>query len=173
MNPACHFTAKKTAFLGLLTALALIMGYVEYLIPFRFPVPGVKLGLPNIVILVVLYLYGFREAFTISFIRIILSGVLFGNVFGIFYSLTGLLISLPVMNILKKSRFFTVTGVSAAGGALFNTGQILAACIASLTPEILRYLPVLLIAGEAAGVIIGIIDTILLNRLRHPVRPEI
>ncbi len=166
MNPVNSFSIKKTAFLGLCTTLALIMGYVEYLIPFRFPVPGVKLGLPNIVILFLLYTYGINEALIVAFIRIVLQGFLFGNIFGIFYSLTGMLFSLPVMNLMKKSRMFSMTGVSAAGGALFNAGQILAASIAALSPALIRYLPILLIAGELSGVIIGIIDTIVFNRIR-------
>ena len=157
-------TTKKTAYLGMLTSLAVIMGYVEYLIPVRFPVPGVKLGLANIVTVFVLYRFGFRPALAVSLVRILISGLLFGSVSGILYSLTGMLFSLPVMAQMKNRSCFSVIGVSAAGAALFNTGQI-AAAMAAAGPVIVRYLPVLLIAGDITGIIIGAIDLILIRRL--------
>ncbi len=155
--------AGKTAYLGLMTTLAVIMGYVEFLIPFVFPVPGVKLGLANVVIVFVLYRYGLRWALTVSVVRILIIGLLIGNVFGIFYSLLGTILSLPLMALLKNKSAFSVIGVSAAGAALFNTGQIAAAMIVA-GPVMIRYLPVLLIAGDVTGIIIGSIDSLVMKR---------
>ncbi|MBQ4241737.1 MAG: Gx transporter family protein, partial [Lachnospiraceae bacterium] len=112
----------------------------------------------------VLYRYGFRPALAVSLVRILVSGLLFGSMFGILYSLSGMLFSLPVMAFLKNRAVFSVVGVSAAGAALFNTGQI-AAAMAAAGPVIVRYLPVLLIAGDITGIIIGAIDLILIRRL--------
>ncbi len=155
---------KKIAHLGMLTSLAVIMGYVEYLIPFRFPVPGVKLGLTNVVILLVLYWYGFGAAAAVSLTRILLSGLLFGNLFGILYSISGMLFSLPVMAWIKRNKSFSIVGVSALGGALYNTGQIVAAVLVT-GPAVIRYLPVLIIAGDITGIMIAVIDMAVLTRL--------
>ena len=157
--------AAKTAYLGLLTALAVIMGYVEYLIPFRFPVPGVRLGLANVVIVPVLYWFGLPAAFAVSLIRILISGMLFGNAFGMLYSLMGTLLSLPAMEALRKRGRFSVIGVSSAGGAMHNVGQIIAAAAVTESTAVLRYLPVLLIAGDITGCLIGMISLMLIIRI--------
>ncbi|MCR5748323.1 MAG: Gx transporter family protein [Lachnospiraceae bacterium] len=162
-----HKTAEKTAYLGLMTTLAVIMGYVESLIPSFFPVPGIKLGLANIVIVFILYRYGSGYALSVSIVRIILTGLLFGNIFGIFFSFSGTLLSIPVMYFLKRSGRFSVIGVCVAGAAFFNVGQIIAAMLVA-GPAIFRYLPVLLIAGEAAGIIIGIIVYMVIKRTSRP-----
>ncbi|MBQ9606536.1 MAG: Gx transporter family protein [Lachnospiraceae bacterium] len=158
-------SAGKIAYLGLLTSLAVIMGYVEYLIPFRFPVPGVKLGLANVVIVPVLYWFGLPAALIVSVIRILISGILFGNAFGVLYSLFGTLLSLLTMELLRKTESFSVIGVSAAGGAMHNLGQIIAAMVITGTPAVIRYLPVLLVAGDITGCLIGFISAMLLKRV--------
>ena len=148
-----------------MSALAAIMGYVEYLIPVSFPVPGVRLGLANVMILPVLYLFGLPEAFTVSLVRVCLTGLLFGNLFGIFYSLTGTVFSLFTMTALMRTKRFSVIGVSAAGGAMHNLGQLTAAAVVTESTAIFRYLPVLLIAGDATGCIIGLTCLSLLKRI--------
>ena len=160
-----NIRAEKIAYLGLTASLAVIMGYVEYLIPFRFPVPGIKLGLANVVIVPVLYWFGLPAALLVSLIRIFISGLLFGNAFAMLYSLLGTLLSLFAMEVLKSSGLFSVTGVSAAGGAMHNLGQLLAAVIVTKSPAVLAYLPVLLIAGDLTGCLIGMISRIILIRI--------
>ena len=118
---------KKSVYFGVFTALALIVSYVEALIPFSFGVPGIKLGLANIVVVAALYMWGGTTALLLSVVRILLSGFLFGNMFAILYSLAGALLSLSVMALLKKSGRFSVTGVSIAGGVFHNIGQMMAA----------------------------------------------
>ena len=100
------FNVKRLAFLAILLALALILGYVEVLIPFSFGIPGIKLGLPNALVLLALYLLGGRDAFCLSITRIALSALLFGSVFSFLYSLAGGMFSLLVMLLLKKTGRF-------------------------------------------------------------------
>lgn len=115
---------KRTAYLGLFLALALVCSYAESLIPFHFGIPGVKLGLTNIVIILALYYMGAKDALTISFLRILLAGFLFGNMFSILYSLAGGAASFAAMALLKKTKKFRVITVSAAGGMMHNFGQV-------------------------------------------------
>ena len=114
---------KKVANYGVLVTLALVASYVETLIPISLGVPGAKIGLANLITIVALFLMGWKDAFAISIIRIVLAGFLFGNLFAIFYSLAGALLSLLIMMLLKKLEFGTVA-VSCAGGVAHNIGQI-------------------------------------------------
>lgn len=148
---------SKTAFYGMILGLALILAYVESLIPMPIPVPGVKLGLANSVILFVLYRDGTGKAMEISLFRIILTGLLFGNMAGILYSLAGAACSLTVMSLLKKTGRFEITGVSVAGGVAHNAGQLLMAAFIVETAAIYYYMPVLILAGTMTGVLIGFI----------------
>ena len=141
--------------LGMFTALAALMGYVESLIPVSVAVPGVKLGLCNIVIVYILYRMGWREALAVSVVRVFLIAFLFGNMVSLIYSMTGTMAALAGMTVLKKTGAFSVYGVSAAGGALHGTGQILAAFILLQDAVILRYLSVLLISGTLTGLLIA------------------
>lgn len=152
---------EKIAYLGLLTALAILLGYVESLIPVDFGIPGVKLGLCNVVIVFVLQLFGWREALLVTVLRVLAIGFLFGNMFSILYSLAGTLLSILVMTVLLRTGFFDLTGVSAAGGTAHNIGQLLAAVILTNGLPILWYLPVLMAAGTATGSLIGVLDTAL------------
>lgn len=157
--------ATKTAYYGVLIALALIFSYVEALIPIPIPigVPGIKLGLANIVILIGLYVMGTKDAFIVSCLRIVLVGFTFGNMFSILYSLAGAILSWIVMVLCKKLKGLSIVGVSIAGGIAHNIGQIVVAAITMKTPGILSYLPVLLIAGTITGFVIGMLGDIILK----------
>lgn len=155
----------KVAYFGVFTALALIFSYIETLIPFQFGIPGVKLGLANLIIVLALYKMGVREAFLLSVVRVLLSGFLFGNYFSILYSLAGGLLSLAVMTLVKKDSGFSVMGVSIAGGVFHNVGQLITAMLVVETFSVIYYIPVLLIAGMLTGLLIGIVVNEMLKRL--------
>lgn len=163
--------AKKTAFYGLFLALALVAGYIERLIPINLGVPGVKLGLANIVTMVLLYTTGLAGAVLITAARILLSGLLFGSGFAMVYSAAGAALSMLVMVLLKKTGIFGSVGVSVAGGVFHNVGQIIVAILVLETKSLIYYLPVLILSGLAAGVAIGILSGILTKRL-YPVIQE-
>lgn len=158
---------KKVAMLGLTIALAMIMSYIEALVPLSFAVPGIKMGLANIVIIFVLYKIGTKEAVLVSLIRVILVSLLFSNVMAMWYSLAGAALSLGIMWILKKTDKFSVVGVSIAGGIMHNVGQIIMAVIVLGTEQIALYLPVLVITGTATGVVIGIVSGLVINRFKN------
>ena len=155
---------NKVAVFGVFTALALILSYVELLIPINFGIPGMKLGLANLLVVILLYKGCPRDALLLSVIRILLSGLIFGNMFSIFYSLGGGLLSLAVMVFLKKTGQFTVAGISIGGGASHNVGQLLVAMFVVQTYQVGYYLPVLLIAGVITGAVIGILSAEVLKR---------
>lgn len=155
------------AYFGVFSALALIFSYVETLIPIHFGVPGMKLGLANLVIVVALYKMKIRDAFFLSVVRVLLSGFLFGNYFSIIYSLAGALLSLSVMTVLKRTDSFSVMGVSIAGGVSHNIGQLLVAMLVVETLSIMYYVSVLLVAGLVTGLLIGIGADEMLKRLKN------
>lgn len=148
---------RKIAYRGVFLALALILSYVESLIPFYFGIPGVKLGLTNLIVVVMLYCTGTKEAFGVSVARILLAGFLFGNLFSILYSLAGGVLSFIVMCLLKKTGRFHVISVSVTGGISHNIGQLIAAAFVVETYDIFYYMPFLLIAGVATGFVIGML----------------
>lgn len=156
---------NRTAYFGVFTALALIFSYIETLIPFSFGIPGVKLGLANLIIVTALYKIDIREVYLLSITRVILSGFIFGNYFSILYSLAGGLLSLTVMALLKKRNAFSVIGVSVAGGVFHNIGQLAVAAVVVETFSVSYYLPPLLIAGMATGLVIGVLAGQMLERL--------
>ena len=158
---------KKVAMLGLTIALAMIMSYIEALVPLSFAVPGIKMGLANIVIIFVLYKIGTKEAILVSLIRVILVSLLFSNVMAMAYSIAGAVLSLSVMWVLKKTDKFSFVGVSIAGGIMHNVGQIIMAVILLGTEQIALYLPVLIITGTATGVVIGIVSGLVINRFKN------
>ena len=153
--------------LGLAIALAMIMSYIEALVPLSFAVPGIKMGLANIVIIFVLYKIGTKEAILVSLIRVILVSLLFSNVMAMAYSIAGAVLSLAIMWFLKKTDKFSVIGVSIAGGIMHNVGQIIMAVILLGTEQIALYLPVLIITGTATGVVIGIVSGLVINRFKN------
>ena len=157
--------AKKTAFLAMLTALAILMGYVESLIPLNFGIPGIKIGLGNIVILIILLQFSWKEAMIVSAARIVVIGFLFGNLFSILYSLAGAVLSILVMSVLMKSGRFGLLGVSAAGGCMHNIGQLLVARVVLPGLPLLWYAPVLMLAGLATGTVIAFAVNEIVKRL--------
>lgn len=156
---------SRVAYFGVFTALALIFSYVETLIPFNFGIPGVKLGLANLIIVIALYKMKLSDVYLLSIVRVLLSGFIFGNYFSIIYSLAGGLLSLSVMAILKKSGKFSVFGISMSGGVMHNIGQLIVAMIVVETFSVVYYVPVLLVAGLITGLIIGITAGEMLKRL--------
>lgn len=156
---------KRLAVCAALTSLALIFSYVEVLIPFNFGIPGVKLGLANIVVLIALCTYGEKYAFIVDIARIALSALLFGNAFSVLYALTGGLVSLGAMILCRRAKVFSVVGVSMAGGVFHNFGQLLVAALVMQTGQIMYYFPVLVIAGFITGVFTGIVAAFVLRAL--------
>ncbi len=156
---------KKMAVAALLAALALIFSYIEVLIPFNPEIPGIKLGIANLVIIVALYYLGTRYALLINLIRILIGGLLFSGLFGALYSLSGALVSMFVMVLLKKTDLFSVTGVSMAGGVAHNLGQILVAAFLVSNIKIFVYFPVLIISGVISGAVIGVLAYLILKKL--------
>ena len=120
---------RKTAYLGLFAAVAIIFGYVESLVPVFTGIPGIKLGLANLAVLFILDRYSFKEAALVSVVRILVIGFMFGNLFSILYSLAGAALSLTVMDLLKKHSGFSLIGISVAGGVTHNIGQLIVAMI--------------------------------------------
>lgn len=151
---------------GVYTALALILSYVESLIPMVFAVPGMKLGLTNLVILIMLYRERSGGAFLVSMVRILLSGILFGNPFSILYSLGGGLLSFGVMLLLKRTKRFQMITVSMAGGLSHNLGQILVASLVLGNTGLYFYFPILGIGGMVTGFLIGLVAFEILRRLK-------
>ncbi len=156
---------KSVALLGICSALAMVLSYLESLIPLSFAVPGIKLGLANIAIVFVLYKLGAKEAVIVSLVRILWVAILFGNALTLAYSAAGAVLSLTAMILLKRTERFSTVGVSVIGGILHNTGQILVAMLVMETAQIVYYLPVLCISGIAAGVAVGLVSAILVKRV--------
>lgn len=156
---------KKVAFLGLSIALAMILSFVESQIPALVAIPGIKVGLPNLVMVFLLYKVGWKETVIVSIIRVVLVSMLFGNVQTMAFSIAGAALSLTGMIILKKFNLFSCIAISVVGGVLHNVGQIIMACLITQTAGIATYLPVLLISGTIAGVVIGLIGGMLVKRL--------
>lgn len=163
-------TGRKVAVYGVLVATALILSYLESLIPAFFAVPGMKLGLTNLVVLVALYLINWQSAAVINVVRVILVGILFGNIYSLAYSLAGALLSGIGMILLKKSGLFKMVTVSIAGGVLHNIGQILVAVLVLHTVSVAWYVLILWVSGIVAGAVIGIIGALLCRRLEKPVK---
>ncbi|MDD5831998.1 MAG: Gx transporter family protein [Clostridiales bacterium] len=162
-----HTNIKNTkymVYLAMCLALELALSYVEALFPFNMGIPGAKVGLPNIVTVLLLYTAGPVAALSVGTARVLLGGFMFGNLFAILYSAGGLAVSFAAMLMLKKTGAFGIAGVSIAGGICHNIGQILiAVCITNYS--VLSYLPFLIAAGTAAGAVIGVISGITAKRL--------
>lgn len=156
---------KSIALFGLLVALAFIFSYLEHFIP--FPLPGVKLGVANIVVMVALYLLGWKEAFVISMLRIVLVGFTFGSMYSMLYSLAGGVLSLAVMIILMRCGIFGIPGVSVIGGILHNLGQIMTAVVMMEgNTNLFSLVPVYAVTGTIAGVFVGILSALVIQRVK-------
>ena len=157
---------KKIAYLGLLIALAFVFSYIEFLIPVNIGVPGAKLGLANLVIIVALYTLNEKDAFVLSMIRIVLVGFTFANLASMLYSLAGGILSYVAMLIAKRTQKLSITGVSVIGGVFHNVGQIIMAIWVVKTASLVYYLPVLMVSGIAAGVAIGVLGGMVTKRIK-------
>lgn len=158
-------STKRLATDAMFLTLALVVSYIEVLIPIPIGIPGVKLGLANGVIMVLLFFTTWKRTLEISVIRVILAGFLFGNPMTIAYSLAGGILSLIIMGILKKMNGFSPVGISVAGGVAHNLGQLSVAVILMENTKIYYYAPVLLVTGTIAGVIIGILSGLLVKKI--------
>ena len=158
-------TSGRMARCALLVALAMVLSWLESLVPVSAAVPGVKLGLANLVVIFSLYRMGFREAAVISLVRVILVSATFGNAYSFAYSLAGAALSLGVMALLKRTGKFSILGVSIAGGVCHNLGQILVAMAVLENRNLAWYLPFLLASGLGAGVLVGVVGGQLVKRL--------
>lgn len=156
---------KTIARNGLLIALAMLLSYLESKIPAFIAVPGVKIGLANIVVVFALYRIDLKSAILISLLRVFLCCVLFGSVLSMAYSFAGAVVSLTGMALLKKTKLFGTVGVSVAGGVLHNLGQIGVACLILRTDVIAYYIPFLLFSGTVAGVVIGLAGAVVIERV--------
>ena len=155
---------KKLTLMALLTAAAMILSYVESLLP-SVGIPGVKLGLANIAVIFTLYRLGWKEAFAVSLVRVGMAALLFGSVGALIYSFAGAVLSLAVMALLRRTKVFSSVGVSVAGGVAHNVGQILMAMWVLETETLLYYLPVLALSGVAGGIVIGLCGALLVRRI--------
>lgn len=158
---------KRITFLGLCASVAMILSYIEFLLPPLFSaVPGIKMGLANIIIIFILYKFGIASAFAVSGVRLVLVTLLFGNVMTLLYSTVGALLSLVLMSIAKRINFFSQVGVSIIGGVAHNAGQILVAMLVMETAEIGYYMIVLTVSGTIAGILIGLAGSAVLHGMR-------
>ena len=154
---------RRIAILGVISAFAAILSYIESIISLSIFIPGVKLGLANLAVVIVMYIFGNKEAFYVNVVRIIVVGLLFTNMFSILFSIAGALISLSVMVLLKKINIFSPVGVSVAGGVAHNVGQLIVASIIIESYSVINYLPVLMFAGIICGLIVGFIAVIVIK----------
>ncbi len=159
--------SRRIAYCGLFAALAILMGYVEMLIPMPILIPGVKLGLANVIIVIMLYFMDAKSAFFVSLIRVLLSGLLFAGFAGLLYSLSGAMLSFAVMLLLKRTERFSIVGVSVAGGIFHNVGQIVVAALVVENVRMAYYLPFLLVSGVVTGIVIGIVAQTALKYLKR------
>jgi len=159
-------STKQLVTLSVLIAVAMILSYIESMIPAFVAVPGVKMGLSNIATVFALYALGWPFAICVSVVRVLLSALLFGNVVSLIYSLSGAALALLVMILLKKFDLFSSVGISVAGGVCHNIGQVIAACIVMETSAIAVYIIPLLLSGTISGVVIGLIAGNLVERVK-------
>ena len=155
---------KRLVLLAMLTAVAMILSYVESLLP-SVGIPGVKMGLANIAVIFALFRFGWKEAAALSLVRVVLVSLLFGSVDAMLYSLAGAVLSLAVMALLRRIDRFSTVGISVAGGVAHNAGQILMAMLILQTKQLLGYLPVLAVSGIAGGVLTGLAAALLIRRI--------
>jgi len=149
--------SKKVAYYGIFASLAILMGYIEAVFPIPLPVPGIKLGLSNVIVLLALYLMSAKDAFGISIIRVFVSALLFRGFLGLWYSLAGAILSFIVMVIAWKSQKLSVIGVSVLGGVFHNIGQMIIAYIILERGVVMYLVPFLMISGIVTGFGIGIV----------------
>lgn len=160
------FMQSDVALYGMLISIALVASYIESIIPIPYPVYGMKIGLANIIIVWVLYSLGAKASAIISFARVLIAGFLFGNFYSIIFSLVGAGLSLGIMFVLKKTKKFSIVGVSIAGGVTHNLGQIIVAAVVLENIRITYIFPILMVSGVVAGIAIGILGGILFRKIK-------
>ena len=158
---------RQITTMGMLVALAMVLGFVETLIPINLGIPGMKLGLANIVVVIALFLFDIKTAVVVSILRIILIAMTFGNMSMMFYSIAGASLSLLSMIAVSKIKSFSLISVSIIGGIMHNVGQIICAAFVVRTNGVFTYLPVLIIAGLVSGALIGIVAGLISVRLTN------
>ena len=158
--------SRRIAQYALLIALAMVLSWLESLVPIATAIPGMKLGLTNLVVIFALYKMRMTDAAAVSLIRVLLVSITFGNAYAFAYSFAGAVLSLLIMIALKKTGKFSTIGVSIAGGVGHNLGQVIVASLVLETEKIFFYLPVLMVSGIAAGICIGVLGGILTERLK-------
>ena len=159
--------ASRVALSGLLTSLMLVFGLIERQFPLPVPVPGIKLGLANSVLLYSLYMLGIRQSILLMLLKALLSWLIYMNMSAMLYSLAGGVLSLLAMILIMRVKGVSIIGVSAIGAVFFNVGQILMAVAILHTPQlIVTYLPILMISGVLTGVLTGIIARMVMNHLK-------
>lgn len=158
--------SKKVATYGILIALAFLLSYIESIVPVPIPIPGIKLGLANLVVLTGLYTMGAKEAFVLSILRIILVGFTFGSPSTMMFGLAGGILSWCFMVLFSKTKLLSLTGVSIVGGLSHNIGQILVAVWVVKNVMLVYYLPFLLLSGALTGTVIGILGSMIVNRIK-------
>lgn len=157
---------KRIAFLGLFVALAFVLSYIEFMLPLSIGIPGAKIGIANLAVMVTLYTVGEKNAIALSIIRVVLVGLTFGNISMMMYSLAGAALSLFAMLIAKRIGKLSMTGVSVLGGVFHNVGQIIVAMLVLETKSLFYYLPFLIIVGTITGVVIGIVSSLITARVK-------
>ena len=159
-------STRRLALLAVSVSLAMILSFVESQIPPLSTVPGVKIGLANVVTVFLLYKIGWREAVSVSAVRVGLSALLFGSFVSLMYSAFGAIVSLIFMISAKRFTPFSAIGVSVIGAVMHNAGQILAALILLGNAAIVYYLIPLTVSGAIAGVLVGILGGIITERIK-------
>ena len=161
---------RKIATLGMLTALAMVLGFVETLIPINLGIPGMKLGLANLIVIIAFYLFDIKTGVIVSLLRIVLIAMTFGNISMMFYSISGAALSLLCMILAKQIKGFSMVGIIIIGGIMHNVGQIICAAFVVRTNGVFTYLPVLMIAGVVSGMLIGIAASLVIVRVKPYIR---
>lgn len=156
---------KTVARMAVLTALAVLLGYVEGLFPPPVAIPGIKLGLANVIIITVLYICGAKQAWTVTVMKVSLCALLFGSATSFLYSVCGAVLSLAVMTVAKRSKLFSIVGVSSLGGIFHNMGQLICAYF-FIGKGALLHIPVLCLCGALCGVLTGLAAQIIIKRGR-------
>ena len=158
--------AQKIALSGLLTSLMLVFGFIERQFPLPVPVPGIKLGLANSVLLYALYMLGIRQSIVLMLLKALMSWIIYMNLSAMLYSFAGGVLSLTAMILISRVKGVSVIGVSALGAVFFNVGQILMAAWILGTPQlIVTYLPVLMVSGVLTGILTGVIARLVMKHL--------
>ena len=159
------WSTKRITYTGMFVAIAMVFSYLESMIPVNIAVPGIKLGLANMVTIVVMYRLRISDAWIVSLVRVVLSSLLFGNMTVMVYSMAGSMLSRLVMTLCRKKDLFGLLGTSILGGVSHNAGQIAMAALLMKSGNIMLYMPVLCISGTIAGVCIGLAGAVLVRKL--------